>query len=136
MSVGNPEKPGGTLRADDIAVRQISDAMPVLACPLTAQFEVELATQALLDYFGVTLDELKTIPVNRRLRIGAPFAGPATNTGRSNLCEITQPAPSFVTPNFFGPHCSLLLNRTTTPTWLCEGKPGYSGHWKSFLLRT
>ena len=40
-------------------VRQIADAMPVLACTLTAQFEVELATQPLLDYFGVTLDELK-----------------------------------------------------------------------------
>jgi PAS domain S-box-containing protein len=59
MSVGNPEKPGGALHANDRGVRQIADAMPVLACTLTAQFEVELATQPLLDYFGVTLDELK-----------------------------------------------------------------------------
>jgi hypothetical protein len=59
MSVGNPEKPGGTLRVNDRDVRQIAHAKPVLACTLTAQFEVELATQALLDYFGVTLDELK-----------------------------------------------------------------------------
>ncbi len=59
MSVGDPEKPDGALRANDSGVRQIADATPVLACTLTAQFEVELATQALLDYFGVTLDELK-----------------------------------------------------------------------------
>jgi len=59
MSVGNPEKRDGVLRVNDSGVRQIADAMPVLACTLTAQFEVELATQALLDYFGVTLDELK-----------------------------------------------------------------------------
>lgn len=31
MSVGNPEKPGGTLRVDDRGIRQIADAMPVLA---------------------------------------------------------------------------------------------------------
>jgi len=36
--------------ANDSGVRQIADAMPVLACTLTARFEVELATQALLDY--------------------------------------------------------------------------------------
>ena len=59
MSVGNPEKPGAPLRANENGVRQIADAKPVLACTLTAQFEVELATQALLNYFGVTLDELK-----------------------------------------------------------------------------
>lgn len=53
MSNGNPEKPRVTLRAND------SGATPVLASTLNAQFEIELATQALLDYFGVTLDELK-----------------------------------------------------------------------------
>jgi hypothetical protein len=42
MSVGNPEKPGGTLRANDSGICQIVDAMPVLVCTLTAQFEVEL----------------------------------------------------------------------------------------------
>ena len=50
MSVGNPEKPGAPLRANENGVRQIADAKPVLACTLTARFEVELATQALLDY--------------------------------------------------------------------------------------
>jgi PAS domain S-box-containing protein len=59
MSIGNPERPGETLRVNDSGVRPIADAKPVLACTLTAEFEVELATQALLDYFGVTLDELK-----------------------------------------------------------------------------
>jgi PAS domain S-box-containing protein len=59
MSVGNPEKTSTALRANDSSIRQIANAMPVLACTLTAQFEVELATEALLDYFGVTLDELK-----------------------------------------------------------------------------
>jgi PAS domain S-box-containing protein len=62
MSVGNPEKPDGALRANDHGVRQIVDAMPVLACTLTAKFEVELVTQSLLDYFGQTLDELKNWP--------------------------------------------------------------------------
>ncbi len=52
MSVGNPQKPGGALRANDHGVRQIADVMPVLACTLTAHFDVELATQALHDYFG------------------------------------------------------------------------------------
>jgi PAS domain S-box-containing protein len=59
MSVGNPEKPGATLRTNDSGVRQIVDAMPVLACTLTAQFELELVTQSLHDYFGEPLDELK-----------------------------------------------------------------------------
>jgi PAS domain S-box-containing protein len=59
MSVGNPEKPGATLRANNSGVRQIVDAMPVLACTLTAQFEVELVAQPLLDYFGEALEELK-----------------------------------------------------------------------------
>jgi hypothetical protein len=59
MSVGHPEKPGATLRANDSGVRQIVDATPVLACTLTAQFEVELVAQPLLDYFGEPLGELK-----------------------------------------------------------------------------
>ncbi len=59
MSAGKPEKPGGTLRVNDSGVREIPDAIPVLASTLNAQFQVELATEALLDYFGVTLDELK-----------------------------------------------------------------------------
>ena len=59
MSIGNPEKPGAALRANDSSVRNTADAMPVLASTLNAKFEVELATQALLDYFGATLDELK-----------------------------------------------------------------------------
>ncbi|MGA2851555.1 MAG: PAS domain-containing protein, partial [Terracidiphilus sp.] len=60
MSVGNPEKPGGALHANDRGVRQIADAMPVLASTMNAQFELELATPAMLDYFGVTLDDLKS----------------------------------------------------------------------------
>ena len=84
MNVGNPEKPGGALRANDRGVRQIADTMPVLTCTLTAQFDVELATQALLDYFGVTLDELKNWvsigvvhpTVDRRAEVGtAEVAG-------------------------------------------------------------
>jgi PAS domain S-box-containing protein len=62
MSVGNPEKPGATSRTSDSGVRQIVDAMPVLACTLTAQFEVDLVTQSLLDYFGEPLMELKSWP--------------------------------------------------------------------------
>ena len=60
MSVGNPEKTSGILRANDGGVRHIADAIPVLASTLNGQFEVELATPALLDYFGITLDELKS----------------------------------------------------------------------------
>jgi PAS domain S-box-containing protein len=59
MSVGNSEKPDRALRANDSGVRPIVDASPVLACSLTAQLEVELVSQSLLDYFGKTLDELK-----------------------------------------------------------------------------
>jgi len=59
MSLGNPEKPDGSLRANDSGVRQFANSMPVLASTMNAQFELELATPAMLDYFGVTLDELK-----------------------------------------------------------------------------
>ena len=59
MSVGNPEIPDVALRGNDSGVRHIVDASPVLACSLTAQLEVELVSQSLLDYFGNTLDELK-----------------------------------------------------------------------------
>jgi PAS domain S-box-containing protein len=59
MSVGDPEQTGGTLGTNDSGVRQIADAMPVLASTLNARCEVELATPALLNYFGITLDELK-----------------------------------------------------------------------------
>jgi len=60
MSLGNPEKPDGTLRANDSGVRQFANSMPVLASTMNAQFELELATPAMLDYFGVTLDDLKS----------------------------------------------------------------------------
>jgi len=59
MSVGIPEESDGAPRAKDNGVRQIVDATPVLACTLNAQFELELVTRSLLDYFGQTLDELK-----------------------------------------------------------------------------
>jgi PAS domain S-box-containing protein len=59
MSVGTPEIPDGALRANDNGVRQIVDAPPVLACTLNKQFELELVTRSLLDYFGKTLEELK-----------------------------------------------------------------------------
>jgi PAS domain S-box-containing protein len=59
MSVENSDRRGATPRTGDSGVRQTGDAMPVLVSTLNAQFEVELATQSLLDYFGVTLDELK-----------------------------------------------------------------------------
>jgi PAS domain S-box-containing protein len=60
MSLGNPEKPDGSLRANDSGVRQFANSMPVLASTMNAQFELELATPAMLGYFGVTLDELKS----------------------------------------------------------------------------
>jgi PAS domain S-box-containing protein len=59
MGVEYPEKLDGALLANDGGFRQIIDTNPVLACSLTAQLEVELITQPLLDYFGKTLDELK-----------------------------------------------------------------------------
>src|SRR5271156_5281839 len=59
MGIEYPEKLDGTLLANDSGFRQIIDTNPVLACSLTAQLEVELITQPLLDYFGKTLDELK-----------------------------------------------------------------------------
>jgi PAS domain S-box-containing protein len=62
MSVGNPEKPDGVLRANDHGVRPIIDATPVLACTLSPQFEIELLSPSLLDYFGLTRDELKKWP--------------------------------------------------------------------------
>jgi PAS domain S-box-containing protein len=59
MSVGNPEIPHGARSGNDSGVRQIVDESPVLACSLTAQLEVELVSQSLLEFFGKTLDELK-----------------------------------------------------------------------------
>jgi hypothetical protein len=59
MSVRDPEKPDGALRANDSGCRQIVDTNPDLECALTAQLEVEHVSQSLLGYFGKTLDELK-----------------------------------------------------------------------------
>jgi PAS domain S-box-containing protein len=77
MSVGDPEKPDGALHANGHGVRQIVDAMPVLACTLNAQFELELVTQSLLDYFGQALDELNwaSIGVVHPDDLGAVIAG-------------------------------------------------------------
>lgn len=47
------------LRVSENRFRLIVDAIPILVCSLTAQWEVELVNQPLLDYFGKTLDELK-----------------------------------------------------------------------------
>jgi PAS domain S-box-containing protein len=60
MGVEYPEKRNGALLANDGGFRQIIDTNPVLACSMSAQLEVELVTQPLLDYFGKTLGELKS----------------------------------------------------------------------------
>jgi hypothetical protein len=59
MSIDNREKAEESLRARENSFRHIVDTIPVLVCTLTAQWELELVNQPLLDYFGKTLDELK-----------------------------------------------------------------------------
>jgi PAS domain S-box-containing protein len=59
MSIENREKAEESLRASENSFRHIVDTIPVLVCTLTAQWELELVNQPLLDYFGKTLDELK-----------------------------------------------------------------------------